>query len=248
MAWTKFKTTIIVGAAVLVATGAATVAVREINARHHEEWQEKYDLAVLDKVPPQVKILPSLPSTLETRLHVAGGRNGKGLGLGQEFPDLLTLAYDIRPAQLVLTFAMPKGKFDFIANLPGDNRQALQQEIKKKFGLAGRRVTMETNVLVLTVQSRGAAGLKPASGQLSGSQGNDYYSAHGQALSPLVDYLERFLDVVVIDNTGLGGEFDVDFKYDSTPEDLEKVLLNELGLKLSPSRQNVEFVIVEKTN
>ena len=252
MAWTKTKTSALATVGVLLAAGTATIAVKEVAAHRHEVWQEKFDLSVLERVPPQASILPSLSSTVQSALHVKGTRNDKALGLGQSVPDLLILAYGVRPAQLILTVPLPDGKYDFIANLTAGieaNQEALRQEIKKKFGLIGRRETIETNVLILTVQSRNAAGLKPAAGQFSGSQGNDYYSAHGQSISALVDYLERSLGmVVVIDQTGLTDNFDIDFKWDSTPERLKQVLLDELGLKLTPDSRAIDFVVVEKTN
>jgi uncharacterized protein (TIGR03435 family) len=51
---------------------------------------------------------------------------------------------------------------------------------------------------------------------------------------------------VIIDQTKLIGNFDIDFKWDETPDDLKRVLLDELGLILTPSRQTVDFVIVDK--
>jgi uncharacterized protein (TIGR03435 family) len=251
MAWTKAKTAIVVGVGVLLAVGTTTVTVKEMAVHRHEVWQEKYDLSVLDKVPPQVSILPSLPSTIQSALRAAGERNGKGLALGQGFQDILGMAYGVRSAHMIVAAPIPEGKYDFIASLfnnDQDNQEALQREIKKKFGLVGRRETIETNVLVLTVQTRDAVGLHRSAGKPSGSQGDDYYSAHDQSIWPLIDYLEHSLNTVVIDKTGLTNNFDIDFKWASTPESLKQVLLDELGLKLTPSRQTVEFVVVEKAN
>jgi uncharacterized protein (TIGR03435 family) len=252
MAWTKAKTAIVVGVGVLLAVGTTTVTVKEIAAHHHEVWQEKFDLSVLDKVPPQVRILPSLPSTLQSGLHAAGGNNGKGLGLGQSVPDLLQMAYSIHWAQLSLSAPVPDAKYDFITSLSKnnqDNQEALQREINKKFGLVGRREFIETNVLLLTVQSTNAPGLKPSSGGPGhGLETDDSYSGGDENIFPLIDYLERSLNIVVIDQTGLTRNLDIDFKWDKTPEGLKHVLLDELGLKLTPSRQTVEFVVVEKAN
>jgi uncharacterized protein (TIGR03435 family) len=246
MAWTKAKTTALACVGLLLAAGTTTVAVREIASHRHEVWQKKFDMTVLEKMPPQVKILPSLPSTLQSALHAAGQRYGKGLALGQSVPEIIARSYGVRPDRLLLATPVPKGQFDYIANLPEGNEEALRGQIEKQFGLVGRKELIETNVLVLTVQSRAAPGLKPAVGQHSGSQTDNSYSAQGQYIWSLVNYLERFLKVPVIDRTGLTGYYDIDFKWDSTPDGLKKVLLDELGLKLSPDRQNVEFVVVEK--
>jgi uncharacterized protein (TIGR03435 family) len=249
-AWTKAQTAMIIGAVLLLAAGIATIAVKENAAHRHEAWREKFDLSVLDTVPPQVSILPSIHS----RMHWDGSRNGKALGLGQSVPDLLMFAYGVRQAQLIPTVPVPSGKFDFIASLTTGieaNQEALRQEIKKKFGLIARYETIKTNVLVLTVQSRNAAGLKPTAGQLSGSWWHfwyDYYSVHDQSISTLVGYLEHSLGTVVIDQTGLTDNFDIDFEWDSTPESLKEVLVDQLGLKLTPARKAVTFAIVDKAD
>ncbi len=187
-------------------------------------------------------------------MHWDGSRNGKVLGLGQSVPDLLKLAYGVRTAQLIPTVPVPPGKYDFVASLTTGveaNQDALQQEIKRKFGLICRYETMETNVLVLTVQSRNGAGLKPTAGHLSGSWWHfwhDYYSVHDQSISTLIYYLEQSLGTVVIDQTGLTNNYDIDFEWDSTPESLKQVLLGQLGLKLTPARKTVTFAIVDKAD
>jgi uncharacterized protein (TIGR03435 family) len=226
--------------------GVAGVAGNKIEARLIEPWQQGYDLSFLDRLPPQMKILPSSPATIQSRLHIAGGRNGKGLGLGQSVLDLLTIAYEVQSAQVIATVPLPEGKYDFIASLPKDNFKAGQDEIKKTFGLAGRLVTMETNVLILKVKFRNATGLRRTAGQFSGDQESDSYSAHSQSLYPLVDYLERCLGIVIIDRTGLDGVYDIDFKWDSTPEGLKKALLEQAGLELVPGREPVQMLFVEK--
>lgn len=161
MAWTKAKTAIVIGAGLLLTAGTATITVKEIAAHRHLVWQDKFDLTVLEKVPPQVTILPSLPTTLQSALHTAGTRNNKALALGQSVQDIIGRAYAIRPARIIPDVPLPDGKYDFIANLPQGaeaNEEGLRQEIKKKFGLIGRREQIETNVLVLMVQSKDAAG------------------------------------------------------------------------------------------
>jgi uncharacterized protein (TIGR03435 family) len=249
MAWTKVKTAIVVSVSVLLAAGTATVGVKTIAANRHEAWQKKYDLAVLDTVPPQVSILPSLPATLQSNLQAAGMRNNKALALGQSVRNIIARAYGIPPARIIPDVPIPDGKYDFIANLTQGveaNQEGLRQEIKRKFGLIGRREQVETNVLVLTVQSGDAAGLRRSAGRPAGLQTDDSYSAHHQTIWTLVNYLEQSLHVVVLDQTGLTDNFDIDFQWDKTPEGLKRVLLDELGLKLSPGKQAVEFVKVEK--
>jgi uncharacterized protein (TIGR03435 family) len=247
MAWTKAKTAIVSGVVVLLAAGTATVTVKEIVAHRTPAWQEKFDLSLLDGLPPQVKILPSLPSTVHNR---AGERNGKVLAVGQSFMALLETAYQVVQSRLIVNAPIPEGKYDFIITYPrmNDNLKALQEEIKKTFGVTIRREMIETNVLILTVQSPNAAGFKPGTGPFSNQVELGSYAIHGATLYTLVADLENSLGTVIINETELRGKFDIDFKWDSTPDGLKRVLNDELGLKLTPGRKPIEFIVVEKAN
>ena len=245
--WTKAQAAIVIGAVLLLAAGTAAIAVKETAEYPHEAWRQKYDPSDLDTTPPQVSIVP----TRRLMLDWFASCNGKVKGIGQSVPDLLTFAYDVQPAQLIPTIPVPSGRYDFIANLTNDfeaNREALQQEIKKKFGLIGRYETIETNVLVLTVESRNAAGLKPAAGHLCGGWEwpHHYYSIQDQPISTLISHLENSLGTVVIDQTGLTNNLDIDFACPSTPKGLKQVLLDRLGLKLTPTNMPVKMLVAEK--
>ncbi len=247
MAWIKVKTAIVVGVGILFAAGTATVTVKEIAAHRTPAWQEKFDLSLLDGLPPQVKILPSLPSTVYNR---TGERNGKVLAMGQSFMALLETAYQVVQSRLIVNAPIPEGKYDFITTYPrmNDNLEALQEEIRKRFGVVVRREMIETNVLILTVQSPNAPGLKTSAGQFSNQAEPGFYAIHGATLYTLVADLEVNLGTVIIDETRLRGKFDIDFKWDLTPDGLKRVLRDEFGLELTPARKIVEFIVVDKAN
>jgi uncharacterized protein (TIGR03435 family) len=121
-------------------------------------------------------------------------------------------------------------------------------EIKKTFGLTGRPEMIETNVQILTVQSPNTAGFKPSSGKFSNQTGPDFYSIRGATLYVLVADLEVSLGTAIVNETRLQGNFDIDLKWDSTPDGLKRVLRDELGLELTPGRETVPFLVVDKTN
>ena len=247
MAWTKAKMAIVVGVGILFAAGTATVTVKEIAAHRTPAWQEKFDLSLLDGLPPQVKILPSLPSTVYNR---AGERNGKVLAVGQSFMALLETAYQVVQSRLIVNAPIPEGKYDFITTYSrmNDNLEALQEEIRKRFGVAVRREMIETNVLILTVQSPNAPGLKTGAGQFSNQAEPGFYAIHGATLYTLVADLEVNLGTVIIDETKLKGKFDIDIKWDSTPDGLKRILRDEFGLELTPARKIVAFIVVDEAN
>jgi uncharacterized protein (TIGR03435 family) len=251
MAWTKAQMAIAAGAAVILTVGSATIAVKEIAAHRTPAWQEKYDVSVLDRLPAQVAIRPSLPATVSSGTHAASlGRGNKCIGWGQSMKDIFMAAYGYRfhLAQLNFSTPPPRGKYDYISNLPHNPQEALQEELKRQFGLAAHIETNEVDCLVLQVKNRNAPGLKRSTLPFSGSQQDDSYSGHGQVLWGLVDYLADHLGTVVINRTKLTGSYDVDFKWDKTPDGLKQALLEQTGLELVPSTEPVEFLVVEDLN
>ena len=142
MAWTKAKTAIVIGIGVLLAAGTTTVVVKKIVLHVPEDWQAKYNPNGLDRWPREAKIRPSLPSTVQAHTDVWGVHNNRAVvGLGLSVSELLMMAYDVSPSQLILNAPVPDEKYDFIANLAtmDANRKAVQEEIQKQFGLTTRR-------------------------------------------------------------------------------------------------------------
>jgi len=250
MAWTKAKTAIVAGVGSLLAIVTVTVAVKAIAAHRTPAWQEKFDLSLLNGLPPQVKILPSLPATVQAHIHRAEGPSGKKLGMGISVLELLLGAYNVVDNRMILNVPLPETVYDFIDTYPrmADEMKGFQEEIRQKLGLTGRRVMIETNVLILTVASPNAPGLKPGGNPFSNELERGSISLRGAAPYTLVYDLEFSLGMLVIDETRLRGKFDVDLKWDATPEGLKRVVREQLGLELTPARKVMEFIVVEKTN
>jgi uncharacterized protein (TIGR03435 family) len=248
MAWTKAKTAIVFGASVLLAAGTATITVKEIAAHRHEVWRDKYGLSVLDRVPQQVKILPTIPSQ---RGGTWGGGPHGMMGLGVKAVDVVQCAYGGTLGRMIFSTPLPDGNYDFISNLPGGAGDALQREIKKKFGLVARSELIETNVFVLTVRNRNAAGLRISSASTNPNtanrdRGSGSYGCKNQPISNLVSFLEDYLGTPVVDQTGLTDNYDIVLIGNSTREGLKRVVLKELGLELVPGREPIEFLVVER--
>jgi len=247
MAWTKAKLAIAATVGVVLAAGTATVAVKEIASPKLEPWQKEYDLFVTDRVPPQATVLPS--PTNRAWQNIAGSHDGKILGLGKAFPEVMLAAHDwkFNMGQLIFTEPVPKGRYDFISNLPRGQATALQEEIIKKFGLVGRRETMETNVLSLQVRSNNAAGLqRNTDGKISFTARPGRLTSRNQSIFSLVEYLWHNLGILVIDRTRVKGNMDIDLNWDGTPEGLKQALIDQLGLEIVPGNEFIEFLVVEK--
>jgi len=190
MAWTKAKTAVVATAVVLLAAGTTTVTVREYNEHRIYPWQLPHfnstnnmdTLAivhsVLEQTAPQVRIVPTIhPQGIMMWPSYEGGVSiswvdGKiitntnpveFLGLGMTAHDMIDVAYGAPDDRHTLFGTpLPQGVYDFIANLPHGAPEALQSEIKKKFGLVGTWRMVETDVLLLKLANPDVNGFKPA--------------------------------------------------------------------------------------
>jgi uncharacterized protein (TIGR03435 family) len=250
MAWTKAKTAIVSGVVVLLAAGTTTVTVKEIQKHRNDSWQTRYaGSEVLNRVPPQVRIVP-------TKFPEGGGQcraYNKLIGIGVPVRNIVQAAYGGRAGRMILSTDLPPDRYDYIANLAQNSDEALQREIKKKFGVVGKWETRETDVLLLKVKRANAQGLKPASAHIA--LANSYaghYSCTNAPLSWVAEFLDNYFEVPVIDRTGLNRHFDIDLKWDEpdqqhlNPEGLKQALLDEFGLELVPGREPVEMLMVER--
>jgi uncharacterized protein (TIGR03435 family) len=244
MAWTKAKTVIAVSAAMLLlAAGTATLAKKVIAIHRTPLWQDRLDMTLVDMLPPQVTIRPALSS--KPWRHFWEARNGNILAFGHSVEDMAMVAWPGNYGQLIFHAPVPPQKYDYISTIPGAQKEGLQAELKRKFGLVGRRETIETNILVLTVRTPNAAGLKPAASGITYSEMPNHFSSGGQDISGLVDFLRRNLGVLVIDRTGLTNSFDINLRWDSMHDGLKRELQDKLGLELTPKIEPVEILTTD---
>ena len=257
MAWTKAKTAVVVGAGILLAAGTATVTVETIQRHRVDDWQKSWQGApIVNKVPPQVAIRTS-PHGRAPTVHGSGSADGKMIGLGWNFAEMVTCIYEIDREHLRVSAPLPQGKFDWLVNLSGAsgannfmlNLAAFNTEIKKQFGLQARREHVETNVLLLTLVSRGAPGLKPHPEQWQqGPQRTGKTISVQGGTWLLTQALEDALGTCVVDRTGLSDYFNMDVNWDGTPDGLKRAVREQLGMELAPAEEPVAvpLVVIEK--
>jgi uncharacterized protein (TIGR03435 family) len=261
MAWTKTTTTVAVGVVLLLAAGTTAVSMEKYKAyqKNLDSWRiPRFGANTVSDAPPQVRILPT-----KFKAPVYGefwARPDKWAGVNVPVLDLARTAYNWTSGRIYFPDGEPAAHYDFAATLPRGNLAALQDQIQKTLGLVGNRETMDTNVLVLTVRNPNAPGLKPHTG---GSQ-NGFMDVRGRIICKgfplsvdppaqafgLARYLEMFVKVPVIDETGLNGNYDIEIQWrernDPDHKDLKKVLLDQLGLELVPANRPVEMLVMEK--
>jgi len=272
MAWTKAKTAIVVGVAVLLAAGTATLSFKKIKAHEVKpasasagtsetwrkaglKWQE------VGEVAPEVKVLPTKFQPPVHNMQTCDGLRWGGINVSVR--EMMRAAYRGAPGRVAFPDGEPQEKYDFISTLTDGTEEALQGEITKTLGLTARWETVETNVLALKVTNPDAPGLKQAS--FSPDEFGDLRHGHihcfGEKLSwaprmppwGLTKFLEMVYQVPVVDKTELGWfSFNIDLRWkvnndpSANQEALKQAMLEQLGLELVPTNMPVEILVVEK--
>jgi uncharacterized protein (TIGR03435 family) len=269
MAWTKAKTTIVAGVIVLLAAGTTTITVKEVQAHRTYPWQAGgergwFSGLLLNQQPPQVRIVSS------TFTNFAEGASGdKLMGTGIFAQGVVAAAYGATSARTILTTDLPIGRYDYIACLAQGNAEALQREVRRKFGVSGRIETRATDVLVLKVSRPNAPGLK---GSVS-PPGNDVFSmqpnglrCQNRTLADVCSELEALANIPVLNQTGLTNRFDFELQldWDLTPgwwkpnanlkrpfvnmDNVNEALLEQLGLELVPTNLPLQVLVVDRAS
>ncbi len=181
------------------------------------------------------------------------------IGTGVSARNVVASAYGyITPARVIFSTDLPSGRYDYIACLPGGedaNEQALQAEVRRKFGVVGKIATRDADVWLLKVRFPNTPGLKRNT--KTGDGGNSFSNIPGgfhgwnERMFDLAYSLEFRANVPVTDATGLTDRFDFDLictDSDLTNRNWDAVnlALGKLGLELVPTNMPVEVLVVEK--
>lgn len=256
MTWIKTKTAIGVGVALVVASGGAAsvlFATGGTSSVYETIWKRP-DWTTIDK-------LETAPPTLilrESRFKSGeppSGRNmgttsGKWVHTGATVPNLLSLAYSVGQARMVLPAEMPKGTYDLMLTLTNHQKEALQDEIKKQFGLAGRKEIQETDVLLLRIKD-------PQKLKAHRTENGEPVNIQGALVSRMSDLeprLEMFVEKPILNRTGADDHYKFNYDFVNKKSEsagkrmqyLKKNLLDPFGLELVPSRERIEMLTVEK--
>jgi uncharacterized protein (TIGR03435 family) len=212
-------------------------------------WQKpRYASQILEATPPQVVLTPT-EFTGPTG-GWAADRSNAVIGIRMPAAYVLQKAYGWSSrVRMLLPEDMPNGQFDFIANLPQGSLEALQAEIRKKWGLIAVRESRQTNALVLKLHHTGAPRLKAPPPGASPSGGMT-------AIVPfsfVPNWLEQVLQTPVIDETGLSGRYEIQFggvsvvrRGEGLSDETRKFFLEQYGLELEETNTTVEMLVVKK--
>ena len=273
MAWTKMKTAIVASVIVLLAAGTTTVTVQKIHEHQNEAWQlGELRSDFLLQPPYQTVILPTRASERNPKLGIGGmasAKNGQVFGINMSIKDMMRVAFitsqadygtinnqDVSEQRTIFMAQVPTNHYDFISNLRIGSREALQRELKQRFGIVGRFETIETNVLLLKVKYPNSNRKLGNSNYGSFDVGNGKISLNGSA-DNLAKELESCCKIPIINQTGLAGNYDFEIKWDNHGkligasdypdfDALKQALVDQLGLELVPTNMPIEMLVVEK--
>jgi uncharacterized protein (TIGR03435 family) len=255
--WLKLKTSIASGAAVLLAASVATGVVIQVRSSRIEDAIRNADAQSLQKAPAVLVLRPTrYPSPLDSGAMSGGRFVAKNMGLQW----LFSFAYDFGWwRRVVLPEDAPPGTYDLLFALNGNSKEVLRQEVKRQLGLVAHRETRVTNVLVLEVNPATGTRLGRTQGGNSGiifpqwqAVGVRKLAITNQPVFLLTQILEGHLRMPVLDRTGLRGNYDAMFQWDAQADAksetaaIQRAMEDQLGLRLVPSRESVEVLVVEK--
>lgn len=256
MAWTQMKTAVVVGVGVLLAAGTTTVVFKGFDPVINDSFFN-IEYNSLLAVPSNISI------TRPT--HFTNGNAGsywfpapinKAVGRDVSFKDMLASAYDWPESRMVFTGSLPSGEFDYLITKPRDAKEALQNQLKKQFGLVGRKEIRETDVLLLQLKTASAPGLSvSAGGNRLPHRDQDRFFGTNQPVSTLAAFAEGIFSRPVLDQTGLTNNLDFNLAWSIYGKKLgdypnldgfKKAFLDQLGLELVPTNMPIEMLVVEK--
>jgi len=252
MAWTKAKTAVVTGVAVML---AATVTVTEIHKHKTYPWQVRgFSYQLIEKAPPQVRLSPA-------KYPSSPGGSGTGaagiMGLNQSASMVVIVAYGYSP-RIIFSTELPHGSFDYIANLRSqDNFEALRREITRQWGITCKNETRNADAMVLQVKSGSSPALKTSAqrypyGSIMGwLHSGDQLECRTQPLREFASFLEVTAKYPVVNETGLADSFDFDLDCNYTSvvnRDWDSVnrALDPLGLEIVQTNTPIEMRVIGK--
>ncbi len=180
---------------------------------------------------------------------INGGVNAAGVSLKQ----IIAIAYNVSAFAVFGADSLLNKRYDVETTLPKRNEQLvelmLQSAFKEKYGIYGELIEKEIEVLVLKAPNGVSKELYPTVEKFSKLSSDDGIIAGAkQSLNGnFLTLLQEAIGIVIIDETGLEGQYDFQLFWDSeNSESIYSSLKNQLGLELFATKKKVNVVEVTK--
>jgi len=201
-----------------------------------------------DQLPAGVlQLSPS--ASLAQGVFVKGGRYS---GKRMDVLNLIQTAYGFSPSRIVVNAALPEGLYDVFLQMPegGESRlfdelrRALRKRLRSEFGIVGREERRDVEVYVLTAPHGQPEALRePVSTNQASVKGGRF---RNMGIVGLTGTLEGELKRPVLNETGLDGRYDYEFKASrADSESLQEAVREQVGLELAPAHRTLKMLVIE---
>jgi uncharacterized protein (TIGR03435 family) len=178
---------------------------------------------------------------------------------------LIERAYSVKPTQVSGPAWLDDVHVDIVAKFPPDTKDSdhpamLRTLLEDRFHLATHRETKELPGYAL-VAAKGGFKLKPVDAEDDDTQHQggrvQTLSAKGTSMATLAELVSRYLNILVIDKTGVSGVYNFDLRWSTEdspaetadqPPTLPVVLEDVLGLRMQPQKVPAEVIVVDRVD
>jgi uncharacterized protein (TIGR03435 family) len=196
------------------------------------------------------------------RTRPRNGANNDLWVMGRNAPlrDVMAVGYDWDHSRVLLPMDAPTNRFDFLMTGNSNQLARFQTIVRRQIGYVAQKESRDTDVLALKVANAALPALslsRPDGPGRINFRKEKLFFTH---LPPrvLINLFGHFLDVPMVDKTGLTNSYDFTLDWNSkmdqsfqagtlTRDKLEPVI-GTLGLKLEPDTAPVEMLIVKKAD
>jgi uncharacterized protein (TIGR03435 family) len=205
---------------------------------------------------------------LYARVPSEGTNSLRIMGRNVPLRDALAAAYGENPARVLLPPDAPKDNFDFLVTAASDARQQFQSVIRRKLGYVAQKETRDADVLALKITDPRLPGLTA-----SGADEKPFVHYDDrrlilrhlplmlvaeERLMPLTTALGRYLNIPVVDKTGLTNAYNYSIAWnvhvqrqlrdETTARAAADKMLQGMGLGLAPDTAPLEMLVVKKAD
>lgn len=214
-----------------------------------------FDFSVKRKTDDISVAAPLLDVIIQPSATSAGGMAagaGKLTMKSWTLRELLSYACDISRNRIEGEPVTDTTFYDFSFNLPGStqegSRALVRELICAAFHVRVNRETRDTDVMVLTAGSTKPKALveSASTGGSSTRNANGRFEMVNCGLGSLAGTLEYSVGKPVVDETAIGGRYDLSLTYDSHAQQGLLEAVRKIGLGVEPARRPIEFLVVTK--
>ena len=215
-------------------------------------------LRAFAQIPADVKISPStLPADAKVDPESVVTRPNSWTARGFNLSEIVAYLYKVRETRVIVP-ASPDGKERFDFSLAFDQPesdaaidQRVEEAVRARFGIAIARERLPMDIFVMTAPNGLAPAVRvlpePSSGSISSGVTitSNSIAVKNATMDDVSLMLERHLQRIVLDETGLKGRYEFEIK--SIPRGANSfvnALKQTAGLDLARTRREIEMIVV----